>query len=120
VTGLTPGTEYVLSFLEFGDNISTATSSDPYRLEVDLSSSVGIELSSERSWTVHGPGVAQTLYFTPATTDVLVRFVEDSPGGASPIIDDISISAVPEVGTGMLLLAGILGLTAGRRVRDRG
>jgi hypothetical protein len=118
VTGLTAGQTYTLQFNMWGDNIVGGM----YGLNVAV---------GDKQWGYDGVvrsagyyqgkgGVHQSIEFTAIADSALLRFEQVTFGGeASPIIDDVSISAVPEPETYAMLLGGLalLGVTARRKAK---
>lgn len=117
LTGLTPNTQYLLSFLYYGDNRPGQT----WGLHVDVNGSI-LDLSDTDKVAGTNPGTIATLLFLSDPTGVaLLSFAQTTPGGseASPIIDDVQVSATP-IPAALPLLAGglgMLGLLARRRKR---
>ena len=117
LTGLVPNTQYLLSFLYYGDNRPTQT----WGLHVDVNGSI-LNLSDTDKAPGTNPGTIATLLFlSDGTGAALLSFAQTTPGGseASPIFDDVQVSTTP-IPAALPLFAGglgVLGLVARRRKR---
>jgi hypothetical protein len=104
VAGLSPNAFYTLSFNYSGDNRPGMT----YGLSVDANAGTVVSLSG-LSWTSVTPaGHLETVQVqADALGNVALKFYQTTPGGsqASPIIDDVTLSTVPEPTT---MIAGAL------------
>jgi hypothetical protein len=113
ISGFTSGAEYLLTFDHWGDDRPDTT---PYEVDVLLDGVVIGHVS--RSYSSPGPGAAASIYFTATATTHSLTFADVTfVGEASALIDNISISFVPEPGTSLLVMAGLLGLAARRQRR---
>jgi len=115
VVGLTPNASYTLSFNYSGDN----RPGEIYGLGVDVNGGNVVNLSG-LSWTTQDPaGHTETvLVQADGAGDVALEFYQTTPGGsqASPIIDDVTLSTVPDGGLTAGLLGGaLMGIGALRR-----
>jgi len=117
VLGLSPNTQYQLSFLYYGDN----RPGDIWGLHVDVNGSI-LDLSDTDNAPGTNPGTIATLLFlTNGAGDATVFFNQTTPSGseASPIIDNVTVSetpipaALPLFATGL----GAFGLLGWRRKR---
>jgi hypothetical protein len=106
VVGLTPNAFYMLSFNYSGDN----RSGEIYGLSVDVNGGNVVSLSN-LSWTTVNPaGHLETVQVQANGSGYVdLHFYQTTPGGssASPIIDNVTLSTVPEPTTvvaGALLL----------------
>jgi hypothetical protein len=104
------GTSYLLTFDYWGDN-RTGT---PYKFAVQIGSQPGTEYgglwySPSGSWNT------KTIPFTATSDTIVLSFLDESSGEASPIIDNIKVSSVPIPSAIWLLGAGLLGLVGIRR-----
>jgi hypothetical protein len=108
------GTSYLLTFDHWGDNRPGAPG---YEFTVGINGSTLSTIS--RIYTVPGPGVTESFLFTPSTDAIFLSFSMTPSAEASPIIDNIRISMVPEPGTLILLGSGILGLALASRKKSR-
>ena len=107
LTGLIPNTQYLLSFLYYGDNRPTQT----WGLHVDVNGSI-LDLSDTDKAAGSNPGTIATLLFlSDATGAAFLSFAQTTPGGseASPIFDDVQVSTTP-IPAALPLLAGGLGM----------
>jgi hypothetical protein len=117
LTGLTPNTAYLLSFLYYGDNRPGQT----WGLHVDVNGAI-LDLSDTDKTPGTNPGTIATLLFlSDGTGAALLSFAQTTPGGseASPIFDDVQVAATP-IPAALPLFAGglgMLGLLARRRKR---
>ena len=112
VVGLTANAFYTLSFNYSGDNRPTTLfgSGSVYGLSVDVNSDNVVSLTG--SWATTDPlGHVETVTVQAnATGQVALDFFQTTPNGSqsSPIIDDVTLSTVPEpttvVAGAMLLL----------------
>lgn len=118
VSGLTAGAAYVLVFNAWGDN----GSGQDYGLNVSIDGSSKLTFSGTAKTSNHYQGTGGNLLsigFTATGVTADLIFAQTSNSAASPIIDNITISAVPEPESYALLLAG-LGLVGGiARRRNR-
>ncbi|HEY1612598.1 MAG TPA: PEP-CTERM sorting domain-containing protein [Rhizomicrobium sp.] len=91
LTGLNAGQTYEISFNLSGDN----RPGDQYGFLLDVN---GTQIASVNgTWTVHDTGTEEQFFFKANSSgDALLDFSEDSTTQASPIIDDIAVSTVPE------------------------
>lgn len=110
VSGLLPGVLHTLTFEYWGDNIATAYSF--YFVVEGVTSSISASHSGLNTGNYH----TVTYTFTPVGTTTLLRFAETSLTGASPLLDNISITAeIPEPGTLALAGLGLFGIAFSRR-----
>jgi hypothetical protein len=116
-TGLTPNTQYQLSFLYYGDN----RPGQIWGLHVDVNGSI-LDLSDTDKTPGSNPGsIATLLFLSDGAGHALLSFTQTSPSGseASPIFDNVTISqtplpaALPLFATGL----GAVGLLGWRRKR---
>jgi hypothetical protein len=110
VDNLTVGGAYKVSFLEWGDNAPGGT----YTLYSQIGSSTPFSyngVDGAAGSNVSGNSLSYDFVAT-STSENLLFYQGNSVGGASPIIDNISISAVPEPATWGMLLFGLFGLGA--------
>lgn len=115
ITGLAPNTMYQLAFNLTGDNVRNANS----ELLVSVN---GLRLLDvQHSWSVTGNGTQLAAKFTSnAAGAATLRFAEIDGGNlASPILDDITVTTLPEPASVAAFGAGLLGMAAMRR-RKRG
>ena len=114
LSGLTAGQVYALTFLLSGDNIPGGS----YVLHVALGGNTtdfaGVDLPSGTN-----PGTLETVTFTPTGTTESLLFTQSTPGQASPIIDNLSVSAAPEPATWALMFGGVAMIGAALRFRRR-
>jgi hypothetical protein len=113
ITGLVPGQLYEVSFEHWGDDQPDAT---PYALDVLIDLSVIGNIS--RAYSSPGPGASATFSFTATATSHDLTFADVTLAGqSSAIVDNVSVTLVPEPASGALLLGGVaaLGLVARRR-----
>lgn len=115
--GLTIGQKYILKFDHWGDNRGDAQYDPNYTVSVKVDDS---------TYTFNGKDVPQgsatltnfntvTVAFTYSGSDGL-KFTQGTNREASPIIDNITITAVPDGGVTLMLLGGALvGLETLRR-----
>jgi hypothetical protein len=107
---LTAGTAYTASFQLAGNQRNNT----PESVTVDFgSSSTTISLPMAAGFTTY------TLGFTPTTTaSYALRFLNTGNDNQGMLLDNISITAVPEPGTWALMLAGLLATSALARRRQ--
>lgn len=113
ISGLLPSVLHTLTFEYWGDNVDAN-----YAFVYEISGVV-TPITASHSGQSTGNFHTEVFSFTPATTTTLLRFGETSTTTASPILDNISISAVPEPSSFALLSIGIVGLVAYARCRRR-
>lgn len=114
ISGLTAGNTYALSFLLSGDNRPGSA----YVLNVSVDGGPAVVFNGIDGASGSVPGVVSTFNFTASGTTASLVFAQASVTQASPIIDNIVVSAaVPEAATWMLLIAGfgMVGVAARRR-----
>jgi hypothetical protein len=110
IGGLIIGDTYLLTFDHWGDNRPGAPG---YEFSVSITGSPTNTIS--RIYPPTGPGVTESIYFKATGTSVTLSFQENSLGQASPIIDNISISAVPIPAGVWLLGSALVGLVGLRK-----
>ena len=111
LTGLLPNMPYQLAFNLTGDNVRNA----PSELLVSVN---GLRLLDvQHSWSVTGNGEQLAATFTSnATGAAILKFAEIDRGNlASPILDDITVTSLPEPASAAAFGAGLLGMAAMRR-----
>jgi hypothetical protein len=105
LTTLAVGQQYILSFNVYGDNRDLSSGFNPnWTITVNGTTYNG---------TDHGPGVfsghlVQASFIAAATN--AFTFTESSAQQASPIFDDVTISAVPEASTWAMMILGFAGI----------
>ena len=104
------GTTYLLTFDHWGDNRPGAPG---YQFSVSINGSVLDTIS--RIYPESGPGVTESIYFTAASNNIVLSFLDSSSGQASAIIDNVNISSVPIPPTVWLLGSSLVGLVGLRR-----
>ncbi len=105
IVGLTVGQTYDINLLLWGDNRPT----QPYVFNISIGSN---------SWATPGvdgfpgtnPGSVENYYFTATATSETLTLFQSSGTQASPIVDNISISAVPEPSTWAMMILGFAGI----------
>ena len=111
LVGLTPNAFYMLSFNYSGDNRPTTIfgPGSVYGLSVDVNGGNVVSLSG--SWATTDPAghLANVEVQANAAGNLALEFYQTTPSGSqsSPIIDDVTLSAIPEPTTmaaGALLL----------------
>ena len=109
VPGLTPGGQYVLSFLYYGDNRPGGT----YGLQVDVNGGSFASLTG----TIGAAGglpngiLYSGTFFADIGGNAQLNFSQyNSTGEGSPIFDDVTISQTPLPSTWTMLIAGFAGL----------
>lgn len=103
-----------MSFLLSGDNRPGSA----YVLNVSVDGGPAVVFNGVDGASGSVPGVVSTLNFTARGTTASLVFAQASSTDASPMIDNITVSAaVPEAATWMLMVAGfgMVGVAARRR-----
>ena len=116
ITGLIAGDQYVLQFNVSGDNQPGLL----YGLNVTLDGSSVLAYSATdqvQGYYNNLGGPLQSISFTATGTSEVLSFAQTSGTAASPIIDDVLVSSVPEPDSYAMLLAGLglMGFIAHRR-----
>jgi hypothetical protein len=115
VFGLSAGQTYQLSFLQWGDN----NPGQPYSGDVKVDGNTLLTYNGTDLAAGTNPGTVRSLQFTAAGPSATLLFRETNGGPASPIIDNVQVSVVPEPGGITLALFGTaltaLGLFRARR-----
>jgi hypothetical protein len=109
IGGFTKDTKYLLTFDHWGDNRPGAPG---YQFSVSIGDTSNTIL---RTYILGGTGATESIYFTATGSSVTLSFLDDSLGQASPIIDNISISAVPIPAGVWLLGSALVGLVGLRK-----
>jgi hypothetical protein len=113
IAGLVPGQLYEVSFEHWGDDQPDAT---PYALDVRIDLAVIGHVS--RAYPSPGPGASATFSFTATATSHDLTFADVTLAGqSSAIVDNVSVTLVPEPASAALLLGGLAAL--GRVARRR-
>jgi hypothetical protein len=119
ISGLTAGHRYNLSFDVWGDNEPGGT----WTLNLAINGAQAFSLNG----VDHGAGLylgsTEIVSFVATGPSVAIDFTQaNSVGGASPIIDNVTLTSVPEPSIWALMLAGFcgLGLAAWRASRKPG
>lgn len=116
ISGLTAGKTYQVSLLEWGDNRPGGA----YTLYTQLGSSPAEAFNGVDGAAGSSAGVALSYKFVAdASSETLTFSQGNSTGGASPIIDNLSVSAVPEPAAWSLMILGMGGVGAALRTRRR-
>ena len=105
IVGLVVGQQYDISLLLWGDNRPGRS----YVFNISIGSS---------SWSTAGvdgtpgsnPGTLEHYVFTATAASEILRLYQSSGTQASPIVDNISIAAVPEPSTWAMLVLGFAGV----------
>lgn len=113
LTGLIIGRLYTVSVLLSGDNrLGLAYTLEAAIDGLNLSSTPGTVLASGTN-----PGTPVTFNFTATGTSALLAFSQTAAGEGSPVIDNVSVTTIPEPATWGLLVGGfaMVGTAARRR-----
>lgn len=102
---VTSGTSYRLTFDHWGDN---RPGQPGYQFTVGINGSPLSTIS--RIYALGGPGVTESFLITPSIDSISLSFLMSPSAEASPIIDNIKITTIPEPTTLILLGSGLLGL----------
>jgi hypothetical protein len=116
IGGFVVGQLYSLTFEHWGDNRPTPANSVGYKFETFLDATLLGNVS--RAYPAPGPGATASFDFIATKTSYFLKFLDITTSGqSSAIIDNITISAVPEPDTFAMLLAGLglMGFVARRR-----
>ena len=105
IVGLVVGQQYSISLLLWGDNRPGSN----YVFNIAIGSN---------SWSTPGvdgnagsnPGILQSYFFTATNTSEILTLSQSSGTQASPIVDNISIAAVPEPSTWAMMILGFAGI----------
>jgi hypothetical protein len=108
--GAVAGGSYLLTFDHWGDN---RPGTPGYQFTVSINGTPVSTIS--RIYNVSGPGVTESILFTAQASSIVLSFLDNSPGQASPIIDNIKVSSVPIPGALWLFAPALAGLVAFRR-----
>ena len=114
ISGLTIGDTYTVSFLQWGDNEPGQSYAGSVSVDGTTFNYSGTDLNAGLN-----PGVLQSFTFVAnaSTATATLYFGQSSTSAASPIIDNIVVSSVPEPGTLPLLASGLAFLPLIRRRR---
>jgi hypothetical protein len=118
LTGLVTGRVYTLDFLLSGDNIP----GDAYALKVTLGGLAPVTFHGIDGTSGSVAGVASRLSFVATAPTTMLVFASASQSAASPMIDNVTVSTVPEPASWALMIAGfgLVGVVMRHRAnRDR-
>ena len=114
LTGLVSGQAYDFSFLLSGDN----RPGEAYVLNVNLGGNTttinGVDGASGSNL-----GTVEHIGFTPTGTTESLILSQASTTAASPVLDNLSVSAAPEPGVWALMIAGLAMMGGALRLRRR-
>ncbi len=105
ITGLAAGQQYEIRFLQWGDDLTQGAFTG--KLDVDGTTVLSYDYVAQAFGTVEA--VTRSAHFTATGTTATMVFGASS-GGASPIIDNIVVSAVPLPPAFSLFATSIAGL----------
>ncbi|MEJ0017006.1 MAG: PEP-CTERM sorting domain-containing protein [Acetobacteraceae bacterium] len=112
ITGLTQGQLYSLDFLQWGDNKPGQAYVGKVTIDGNLFTYSGVDGAPGTN-----PGTMHSYLFVASGTSAVLQFGESSGTAASPIVDNVTISEVPEPATLGILGLAMAGLGALRRGR---
>jgi len=122
INGLTVGREYVLSFYQAASQQQGETGATTEQWTVAFGSQTQYSSVMDNPSESFTPWNRQTMTFTATSTSQVLSFLADSPAlGAPPValLDGVSLVPAPEPSFAAFLGAGLLGLVALRRWRQR-
>lgn len=121
LVGLVSGATYQVSFYQgaaqqYGYGDTTTWTSDYWQVSLGASTqnsaTMNVAPRSFYGW------VQQQLLFTATATTMTLSFLAKGAPGAQPpyaLLDGVAVTQMPEPATGLLVLAGMLGLAGARR-----
>ena len=131
VTGLTVNARYTVSFMQAGAAWAGGTAlatTDFWTVGWGKTTDAYSSYTVQNSATINTPAkgfsgwVTQQLVFVATATQMVLTFMANgSPTGQPPfsLLDGVSVTAVPEPASALLVWSGIAGLVALRRSRKR-
>jgi hypothetical protein len=116
VSGLTIGQLYDLTFTYWGDNRPT----ENYVLDVYINGGIVDTIPGTDGTSGSITGTPHAFSFTATANSLVLGFGQNSPSGsqASPIVDNLSITAVPVPAAAWLLGSALLGMLGVMRRRS--
>ena len=106
IVGLVVGQQYSISLLLWGDNRPGSS----YVFNVSIGDDAWSTPGTDGAAGSNPAGSLQTYTFTAGSTSETLTLFQSSGSQASPIVDDISITAVPEPSTWAMMILGFAGI----------
>jgi hypothetical protein len=113
LNGLVAGRTYNVSYLLSGDN----EPGQAWQFDLAAGANNIATINGTDGAAGSNPGTLETSSFVASGSSETLTFSQNSPSQASPIVDNITVSAIPEPASWAMMIVGVFGLGGALRSR---